>query len=221
MKHDEEMTFAEIYGIVAKEYVDTPTTALPFSVRVINRFMGNGITTAAALFETTPGQLANIKGFGKTCLDEVNAFCATLQTKPRSTSTLLQGSAKNVARFRIYAEQIAIGDFSFLSQAEWSEDERLYADTLKEAYDTLGSELAQACIALPERVVPIIDILADFQENSKPYQEIHELLWQVPTQRRSKKAAWYTKPILTLCCAWTASPARGTPSWTGAPGSGC
>lgn len=193
MKQAEEMTFAEIYGIAAKEYVDTPTTALPFSVRVINRFMGNGITTAAALFETTPEQLANIKGFGKTCLDEVHAFCATLQTKPQSTSILLQGSVKNVARFRIYAEQIAVGDFSFLSQAEWSEDECLYADALKEAYDALGSELAQVCIASPERVVPVIDMLSDFQEKSKPYQEIHELLWLVPAQRRSKKAAWYIK----------------------------
>lgn len=193
MKHDEEMTFAEIYGIAAEEYLDTPTTALPFSVRVINRFMGNGITTAAALFETTPSQLANIKGFGKTCLDEVNAFCATLQTTPRSMGKLLQGSAKTVARFRIYAEQIAIGDFSFLSQAEWSEDERSYAETLEKAYDVLGGELAQACITSPEQVVPIIDMLADFQEKARPYQEINELLWQIPAQRRSKKAAWYIK----------------------------
>lgn len=193
VKRGEEMTFAEIYGIAAKEYVDTPTTALPFSVRVINRFMGNGITTATALFETTPGQLASIKGFGKTCLDEVNAFCATLQTTPRSTGKPLRGSAKAVARFRVYAEQIASGDFSFLSQAELSEGERSYAEDLKKAYDVLGGELAQACITSPEQVVPIIDMLADFQEKARPYQEIHELLWQIPVQRRSKKAAWYIK----------------------------
>ena len=193
MKHDEEMTFAEIYGIVAKEYLDTPTTALPFSVRVINRFMGNGITTAAALFETTPGQLANIKGFGKTCLDEVNAFCATLQTTPRSTGKLLQESAKTVACFRVYAEQIAVGDFSFLSQAEWNEDERSYAETLEKAYDVLGGELAQACITSPEQVASIVDMFTDFQEKARPYQEIGELLWQIPAQRRRKKAAWYIK----------------------------
>lgn len=193
MKHDEEMTFAETYGIVAKEYVDTPTTALPFSVRVMNRFMDNGITTAAVLFETTPGQLTNIKGFGKTCLDEVNAFCATLQTTPRSVGKLLQGSAKTVTRFRTYTEQIVIGDFSFLSQAEWSEDERSHADALKNAYDVLGGELVQACITSPERVVPIIDMLSDFQEKARPYQEIHELLWRIPAQRRSKKVVWYIK----------------------------
>ena len=38
-----------------------------------------------------------------------------------------------------------------------------------------------------------VDMLSDFQEKSKPYQEIHELLWLVPAQRRSKKAAWYIK----------------------------
>lgn len=193
MKHDEEMTFAEIYGITAKEYIDTPTTALPFSVRVINRFTSNGITTAAALFETTPTQLTNIKGFGKTCLDEVNAFCTTLQTQPRVITNPLRGCAKSVAHFKGYREQIARGDFSFLTQADWGEDERSYADVLKEAYDVLGEEMVFTCITSPKRVLPIIDMLAEFQEESKPYQEIHELLWRIPAQRRSKKATWYIK----------------------------
>lgn len=42
--HDEAITYGEFYGIAVDEYIDTPTTALPFSVRVINRFMSNGIT---------------------------------------------------------------------------------------------------------------------------------------------------------------------------------
>ena len=49
--HDEAITYGEFYGIAVDEYIDIPTTALPFSVRVINRFMSNGITTAADLLK--------------------------------------------------------------------------------------------------------------------------------------------------------------------------
>lgn len=187
------MTFAEIYGIAVNEYMNTPITALPLSVRVINRFTINGITTAAALFESTPGRLTNIKGFGRSCLDEVNAYCKTLQTTAWSTSNLLRGNSKISACFKVYAEQIALGDFSSLEQADMSEDERLYAEILKGAYDTLGEKMVFACITSPEHVLPIIDMLATFQEKEKPYQEIRELFWQIPLHRRNKKVAWYIK----------------------------
>ena len=86
--HDEAITYGEFYGIAVDEYIDTPTTALPFSVRVINRFMSNGITTAADLLRTTPAHLISLKGFGKTCLDEVEAYVATLQSSEHAANKL-------------------------------------------------------------------------------------------------------------------------------------
>ena len=215
MKHDEKMTFAKIYGIDAEEYSDMPIATLPFSVRVINRFLGNGITTVATLLETTPEQLININGFGKTCLDEVSDFCAMLQSAPQSISILSRDNAKCVARFKMYSEQIAIGDFSFLSQAEWSEDEYSCVEKLKEAYDVLGEEMALTCITSPERVEPIIETLTAFEEESKHNQKIRELLYEIPVHRRNKKAMWYIKAftlndkerqsLLMLCNSETAT----------------
>ena len=73
-----ERPFGEKYNIVAEEYEGVPITTLPFSVRVVNRFMGNGIATVADLLKATPAALMKLKGFGKNCLDEVDAFCAKL-----------------------------------------------------------------------------------------------------------------------------------------------
>ena len=75
---DLDIAFYERYKLITDEYEDVSVTTLPFSVRVINRFMENGITTVAALLKTAPSSLMKFKGFGKNCLDEVDAFCAKL-----------------------------------------------------------------------------------------------------------------------------------------------
>ena len=144
---EEKITFAEIYGVSASKYENTSITMLPFSVRVVNRFMSNGITTAAALLETTPQQLLNIKGFGKTCLEEINAFCLSLESEIKpNTACKLKGKKKVCQRFGRYKKRIAQGDFSFLDQLNGDEEERFYVDSLKAAYDMIGGELVGVCI---------------------------------------------------------------------------
>ena len=75
---DLDIAFCERYNLISDEYEGVSVTTLPFSVRVINRFIGNGITTVAELLKTSPSALMKLKGFGKNCLVEVDAFCATL-----------------------------------------------------------------------------------------------------------------------------------------------
>ena len=82
-----ERPFGEKYNIVADEYEGVSVTTLPFSVRVVNRFMGNGIATVADLLKATPAALMKLKGFGKNCLDEVDAFCAKLNDGDVTPST--------------------------------------------------------------------------------------------------------------------------------------
>ena len=77
--HDENITYAEHYLIDIPEYADVSVTTLPCSILVINRFMGNGITTVAKLLEATPAQLMQLKGFGRTCLMEVEKYCERIK----------------------------------------------------------------------------------------------------------------------------------------------
>ena len=46
---DLDIAFCERYNLISDEYEGVSVTTLPFSVRVINRFIGNGITTVAEL----------------------------------------------------------------------------------------------------------------------------------------------------------------------------
>jgi len=157
--HDEAITYGELYGIAVDEYIDTPTTALPFSVRVINRFMSNGITTAADLLRTTPAHLISLKGFGKTCLDEVEAYVATLQSSGHAANKLRVLSENVNTHIKSFRDQIALGDFSFVEQGEWSEENLKYVELLKAAFSVLGEEMVFDCIMAPEKVTPVIQML--------------------------------------------------------------
>lgn len=191
--HDEAITYGEFYGIAVDEYIDTPTTALPFSVRVINRFMSNGITTAADLLRTTPAHLISLKGFGKTCLDEVEAYVATLQSSEHAANKLRVLSENVNTHIKSFRDQIALGDFSFVEQGEWSEENLKYVELLKAAFSVLGEEMVFDCIMAPEKVTPVIQMLDNFQDEMKPYIEIQKLLRAISLQRRNKKAIWYIK----------------------------
>ena len=154
--HD-ELTLADVYGIISNEYKDVMIPAEPFSVRVINACMRGGIITVAALLESTSDQLKNIKGFGKTSLEEVYAYCATLQSTQRpSSNRVLQEPTEIDAQFKEYAEQIALGDFSFFEKANRSNAVSSFVSSLKEAYDVLGEEMVFTCITSPEEISPII-----------------------------------------------------------------
>ena len=74
-------TFADIYEISSSKYEEVAIDSLSFSVRVYNRFMGNGITTVKKLLDSTPEKLLSIKGFGKGCVDELYEFLDSLKDK--------------------------------------------------------------------------------------------------------------------------------------------
>lgn len=186
-----EKTFADSYGINVDEYRDVQITTMPFSIRAINRFTSNEITTVAELLNTTPAKLMTIRGFGKTCLDMVEDFCASLQSSTLPTSRISRENLGLSVCFVEHLEEIALGDFAFLEQGDWSEQESFYADVLKNAYDALGGDLTFTCFVSPERVRPIIDMLVEFCDRAKLRQEMQELLWQIPSHRRNKKAIWY------------------------------
>lgn len=187
-----DTAFYERYNLNADEYEGVSVTTLPFSVRVINRFMGNGITTVAALLKTTPSALMKLKGFGKNCLDEVDAFCAKLN----EDDSISAAQDKNVSPctsslFINHRNEIAVGDFSVFYEMELSESEVDMLQRYRDSYDILGEELVFECISSTENVIPIIEMFAEYQNQIKKHIEIWELANALPNARKSNKAFGY------------------------------
>ena len=187
-----ERPFGEKYNIVAEEYEGVPITTLPFSVRVVNRFMGNGIATVADLLKATPAALMKLKGFGKNCLDEVDAFCAKLNDgdvapAPQDKKTLSSATAL----FAAHRDEIAVGDFSAFDELELSETEAEMLQKYKEAYEVLGEDLVFDCISSAEKIIPIVEMFIDYQNRMKKHIEIWRLANALPNTRKRNKAFGY------------------------------
>ena len=136
-----ELTFCEKYNLVADEYDGIAVTTLPFSVRVINRFMGNGISTVAALLKSSPSTLMKIKGFGANCLEEVDAYCSKLNENDFKPVEQDFNVSKCVSPlFYKHREDIALGNFSVFENYELSDDESKMLQRYQEAYGILGVE---------------------------------------------------------------------------------
>jgi len=187
---DEGKTYAVFYGLDAKFFDDVLVTSIPFSVRVMNRLLENKITTVKILLETTPEQLMSIKGFGKACLDEIGAYCKSLGSTVIFEKDRLD---KKRTDFKSYAEEIGKGKFDFLYESKWSEKELAEAEVLKRSYDLLGKEIVHTCIFSPAEVLPIMEMLSEFQERTKSCHAVRDLLSQIPLGRKNKKVVWYIK----------------------------
>ena len=108
------ISFAERYGLAAELYAGISVDSLPFSVRATKRFINNGITSVQSLLETSPQELMSWKGFGKTCLDEVESYCLQL-CDAQSTVVAHSGEDhKKASTFLAYAKSIGV-DCSFNS----------------------------------------------------------------------------------------------------------
>lgn len=186
------IAFYERYNLNTDEYEGVSVTTRPFSVRVINCFMGNGITTVAALLKTTPSALMKLKGFGKNCLDEVDAFCAKLNEDDSITVAHdKKVSSCTSSLFINHRNEIAVGDFSVFDEMELSESEVEMLQRYKDAYDILGEELVFECISSTENVIPIIEMFAEYQNQIKKHIEIWGLANALPNARKSNKAFGY------------------------------
>ena len=187
-----DIAFCEKYNLNAEEYEGVSVTTLPFSVRVINRFMGNEITTVAALLKTTPSALMKLKGFGKNCLDEVAAFCAKLNEDDSiSIAQDKKASLCTSSLFVNHRNEIAVGDFSIFDEMELSESEAEMLQRYKEAYDILGEDLVFECVSSMDNIIPIIEMFVEYQNQVKKHIDIWELANALPNTRKSNKAFGY------------------------------
>lgn len=191
---DLDVAFCDKYNLNAEEYEGISVATLPFSIRVINRFMGKEITTVADLLKTTPSALMKLKGFGKNSLDEVDAFFAKFN---ENYSTLVVRDEKASSRtsassvFVNHRDEIAVGDFSIFDEMELSETEAEMLQRYRESYDILGDELVFDCIISTENVIPIIEMFTKYQNQIKKHIEIWRLANNLPNNRKNNRAFGY------------------------------
>lgn len=180
-------TFAEIYEINSSEYKEADIASLSFSVRIYNRFMEDGITTVKKILDSTPEKILSIKGFGKGCMNELYVFLDSLKEKVKNT----KNNIKSVSVFKNHAESIAIGDFTFADEIEMSSKELELLDEYKRAFEVLGEEISFACVASPEKIVPIIEMFNSYVKEAERIAKLRILVDLLPEERKQKKAYGY------------------------------
>lgn len=185
------ISFAERYGLAAELYAGISVDSLPFSVRATKRFINNGITSVQSLLETSPQELMSWKGFGKTCLDEVESYCLQLCDAQSNVVAHSGEDHKKASTFLAYAKSIAIGDFSFAETCALTEKEQEQLACYRRAFEILGKELVFDCIVAPDKIAPIKDAIQEFQLRMNRFLEVTACIDALSPLRRNNRAYPY------------------------------
>lgn len=189
MNIEDNTSLEEIYSIDANETEDILIESLHFSVRVRNRLLSNKIRTVSQMLKLSPKQLTEIKGFGKTCIDEVDEYCRTLQVSAPNTSAPNVETRDFSSVVKDNIESVLAGDFSF---AEGVPNEELpFIEKYKEAYDIIGEKAAWDCVYNAEKITPIVHALYCFTQRARQLEQFNALLNKIPAERLTKRAHGY------------------------------
>ena len=186
---DMDISLAEKFNIGPGQYSNISVTELPFSIRVINRFRGNGIQTVGDMLSRTENELSKFRGFGANCLKEIEAYCIHLS---QENDDSIAHSSFNM-KPRVHAlvsnnlSKLAVGDFSFVADYSLSEEEQANLDEIKEAYQTLGQDLVYDCINNKDSIVPLFEMFRDFEAKLAQHHNISSLISKIPSARKSKR----------------------------------
>ena len=206
----------EQLGLVPENYADMAVSELPFSVRVVNIFKNNSITTVSNLLKLKPETLMGIKNFGRNCMDEVVVRLCSLpkESLPERGHCKLQPNSKPLFILG-NAESIALGDFSFTEDMELSQEEAQALSEYRTGYEMLGGDLALECYLAPEKIIPVISMLSDFCRDAERFALLRNEATDIPRARRKNKAVGYIiaftlddykrRTLLSLCPSETCS----------------
>lgn len=192
LKECKEITYAGKYNIDPDEYTEINVPSLALSTHLINLLMRNGIFSFDKLLTTPLETLINFKGFGKKCIDELDAYCHKLKNDQISVceNDKPQDNLKCLIENR---QKIMVGDFSFLDNLDLSTEATLVIEKYKNAFELLGEELASECVLNTAKILNIIDMFSDYQNYMKRYLELQNELAKVPVFRHKLKATSFIK----------------------------
>ena len=206
----------EQLGLVPENYADMAVSELPFSVRVINVFKNNSITTVSDLLRLRPETLMGIRNFGRNCMDEVVGRLRSLPKEPLLERGHCKFQLNNKPLFILsHAESIALGDFSFAENMELSQEEVQALSEYQTGYEMLGEDLALECYLTPEKIIPVISMFSNFCRDAEQLALLRNEAADIPCDRRKNKAAGYIiaftlddykrRTLLSLCPSETCS----------------
>lgn len=202
MELDFSRPLAEQFHIDIQEYENIPVVDFPFSQRLTNTLMRHHIATVGDLLKATPEYLIKLRGFGAGRLSEVQRlFPAELPgVSDNNTSTQHTQSSftdiqalKKVSAIRLmrFESDIYAGDFSFVNEHKWSEDEQRTIDEIQNAYTCLGPDFVKACREDTSVISEITLALDTFCRETKQLEELRILFQQIPLYRLEKNALGY------------------------------
>lgn len=206
----------EQLGLIPENYADMAVAELPFSVRVVNVFKHNSITTVSDLLKLKPETLMGIRNFGRNCMDEVVGRLHSLHKEPLLEREYRKLQPNNKPLFILdHAEFIALGDFSFTEDMELSQEEAQALSKYQTGYEMLGGDLALECYLAPEKIIPVILMLNDFCRDTERLALLRSEAADIPRARRKNKAVGYIiaftlddykrRTLLSLCPSETCS----------------
>lgn len=211
-----DIPLGEQLGLVPENYADMAVSELPFSIRIINVFKNNSITTVSDLLKLKPETLMGLKNFGRNSMDEVIGRLRSLPKEPLLERGYLKLKLNNKPLFILgHAESIALGDFSFAEDMELSQEEVQALSEYQTGYEMLGGDLALECYLAPEKIISVISMLSDFCRDAERFALLRNEAADIPRARRKNKALGYIiaftlddhkrRTLLSLCPSETCS----------------
>lgn len=192
------LSFAKQHNIDSSEYREMLIEDCSFSVRVYNCLRRSNISTVEALLNLNAETLMHFRNLGRNSFDEIEAFIRDLA---KENATLLVSDSKTNGNILNLlsdnAERIALGDFSFVEEAELSEEEHRCVSKFKDAFEILGAELVFDAYSDKEKILPIMEMFNSFIAESNKQKELLLLLEDVPSYRRLNKAYGYINAFTT------------------------
>lgn len=188
------ISFTERFSIKSEEYIKTSVLSLNLSTRTSHCLMRNNITTLGAILDLSHQSLVNLKGLGKTSIEEVENFLSELSKLNDKNAKSFPNCKKDdngISDFYPYNKSIALGDFSFADNLNLSFIGEQKLIQLKKAFDLLGESLSFDCIVSPRKVIPIINMLNDFENKIQRYTTIKKLVDELPEERKTNRANPY------------------------------
>lgn len=189
IKYDYNIPLYELFNLQPEKYDDISVLSLPFSTRVINRLSYFNINTMHNLLLVDIAFLYRIQGLGANSIQQVLLYCEELSKKEDNFDNEKRKVVSDV--FFENRDYIADGDFSFVDGLSLDEDQEIALTSFREAYSTIGNELANDCIWLPEKIFPVISALSDFCTNFNWRKKFKKIYYQIPKTRRKNKAKYY------------------------------
>ncbi len=192
MDLNSNISFGEQFPLKTEYFADVAVEELNLSIRATKRLMTNNILTIGDLLDTKPETLMGIKGFGRSCMEEVENSLATLIKNPASWKDLRRiNPVGKLQLVKVHADSIAMGDFSFSDGLDLSDEENHILSVYKDGFETIGEDLALECYCNPEKVATIISMLNNFCDESQRLSLMRGIVGKIPSYRLRNRAKGY------------------------------